>query len=202
MKRRSALAILYSSFLFGSMPVPYLYILLLARFGLPPAFVLTVAWLAASTALLLGVFIERSRLEAALALRLGGYFRPLAIATVSTALGSSYVIELEVSSFPLSTSYVDWFNLIVVSAIATALAFLVIIATRPSRLAALIASRVDRINRSSTVYRAAAYLVLTMALMFVGSRLYQYHRFMQCCGGGELAQCCITRGQFFFDYTE
>ena len=174
--RRSILAILYSSLIFGSLAVPYCYIAIGILIHNPiTALTTVVLWLAACTSLLLLIFISRSNLEETLTNKLGKYFRPLLIAVVIVAMGISCFIELGVANFALLVSVEYWYNLIMISGVATAFAFVAIILTRPSRLEKSIAFRLSPGNKSHTTYRVIGYLVLAFGLIFVCSKMYEFY---------------------------
>ena len=175
---RNPLALFYSSFLFGSLVVPYYYVALGILIPNPLTVMLKVfLLLAAGTTLLLLTLITRTRVEQALANRLGRIFQPLLVAAVMIAAVISWRIELAIASFPLILPVEYWFNLIEISAIATAVAFVVIIAAPPSRLERFLATRFDRSNKWSVANRTLGYLTLAAGLFLAGSELYQFYFF-------------------------
>ena len=173
---RNSLALFYSSFVFGSLAVPYYYVALGILIPnpltiMPQIFLL----LAASTTLLLLTLITRTRVEQVLANRLGRFFRPLLVAAVIIAAVLSWQIELAIASFPLILPVEYWSNLIEISVLATAVAFVVLIFAPPSRLERFLAARFNRSNKWFIANRTLGYLVLAAGLFLVGSELYQYY---------------------------
>jgi hypothetical protein len=173
---RNPLALLYSSFLLGSIAVPYLYLTLRILIHNPlTAMLQVVLWLAACTTLLLMTWITRTRLEQALGNKLGKFFRPLLITAVIVAMALSWLIELGIANFALLVPIEYWVNLIVVSAIATAVTFIIISFAPPSRLERFLAARFGRGNKRYIVYRMLGCLVLAMGCIFVCSKLYEFY---------------------------
>ena len=96
---RNSLALFYSSFVFGSLAVPYYYVALGILIPNPLTIMLQIfLLLAASTTLLLLTLITRTRVEQVLANRLGRFFRPLLVAAVIIAAVLSWQIELAIAS--------------------------------------------------------------------------------------------------------
>jgi hypothetical protein len=79
------------------------------------------------------------------------------------------------ATFPLLLPVEYWFNLLEISAIATAVAYIIIVSAPPSRLERFFAARFSRSNKGYIANRTLGYLVLSVGLFFVGSELYQYH---------------------------
>jgi len=149
---RNILAISCSSILFGSISVPYCYIATRALSHFKPTVTLIVVpVLVICTLFLFLVFISRTTLEQRLANKLGAYSYPLFIVMVVLALGSCYFIESIIANFTLFLPVEYWFYLILISGIASAVAFVIVIVTRPSRLENFIASKLHPSNRSSLV---------------------------------------------------
>ena len=174
--KRNPLALFYSSFVFGSLAVPYFYL----GFGIlshdPLVPLLQVfLWLAACTTLLLLTLITRTRVERALADRLGRIFRPLLIAVVVIAAAFLWLIGLAIAQFPLMLPVEYWSSLIQISAIATAVVLIVMISAPPSRLERFLAARFSRDNKWYIAHRALGCVMLAASLFFAGSELYQYY---------------------------
>ena len=173
---RNPLAILYSSFLLGNILFPSYYIVLGFIVHTPfPAPLSVVLWVAACTTLLLLTLISRSKLENALTCKLGRGGRPIVITVVVAAMAMLWLIALAIANLPLMAPVEYWFSVIEVSSIATALAFIVIVFTPPSRLERFLASKFSRGNKSYIAYRAIGYLVLAVGIIFIGSKLYEYY---------------------------
>jgi hypothetical protein len=170
---RNSLALFYSSFIFGSLAVPYYYLALGFLIREPITTMLQVfLWLAACTTLLLLILIARTRLEQMLAKILGRFFRPFLIMAVIIAAALSWQIELAIASFPLMLPVEYWSSLIEASAIATAIAFVVIVSTPPSRLESFLSARFTCENKS---HLAIGCLLLVLGFIFVGSELFQFY---------------------------
>ena len=174
--KRNALALFYSSFLFGSLAVPYHYLAIGILIPNPLTIMLQgFLLLPAGTTVLLLTLITRTRVEQALANRLGRIFRPLLITVVIIAAVLSWQIELAIASFPLILPVEYWSNLIEISAIATTVAFVVTISAPPSRLERSLAARFSRSNKWFIANRTLGYLVLAAGIFLVGSELYQFY---------------------------
>jgi hypothetical protein len=170
---RNPLALFYSSFLFGSLAVPYYYLALGFLIHEPITTALQVfLWLAACTTLLLLILIARTRLEQMLAKILGRFFRPFLIVAVTIAAALSWQIELGIASFPLMLPVEYWSSLIEASAIATAIAFVVVISTPPSRLERFLSARFTCENKWCV---AIGCLLLVLGFIFVGWEFYQLY---------------------------
>jgi hypothetical protein len=99
------------------------------------------------------------------------------------AVGSSYFIESKIANFTLLLPVEYWYYMIWISGAATVAALVVIIVAPPSRLEKFIATKLSRGNKSFIVYQAVGYLALTIVLLFVCSRLYQYRLYKRISGG-------------------
>jgi hypothetical protein len=173
---RSVLAILYTALVFGAISCPYYYVMRGALSYFPPrATWIIFAWLPASTAVLLLVFISKTKLEERLATKFGRYFQPILIVAVFLALGSACFLEAKIANFTLLLPVEYWYYLILISGVATVVAVVVIVLTRPSRLEQLIAAKVRGPNKSQAIYQTVGYLVLILGLVFAYSRLHQYY---------------------------
>jgi hypothetical protein len=170
---RNPLALFYSSFLFGSLAVPYYYLALGFLIHEPVTTMLQVfLWLAACTTLLLLILIARTRLEQMLAKILGRFFRPFLIVAVIIAAALSWQVALAIASFPLMLPVEYWSSLIEASAIATAIAFVVLVSTPPSRLESFLSARFTCENKW---YLAIGCLLLVLGFIVAGSELFQFY---------------------------
>jgi hypothetical protein len=85
-------------------------------------------------------------------------------------MSGSLFIQSKIASYTLLLPVEYWYYPILFSAAATAIALIVIVATRPSRLERFIAGKLSR----RVAYRTAGYLALAIGLVFVCAKLYQY----------------------------
>jgi hypothetical protein len=147
---RSFLAIAISSLLFGGIAVPYIYLALV--WHTDPLRIVT--WLAPCTIFLGLILVSRSWIEEKLAHQWGFFFRFLIVTLTIGAFIYSFFFTWALSSITIFVPpLVDWFYLIVNSGIATLIAFVIIIAARPSRLEKIIAAKVSGYGISPLLYR-------------------------------------------------
>lgn len=182
--KRNLLALLLASLVYGVIAAPWFW---LGVYALVPPFreMLLVGgpWIAADTAVLLLMFIARTRLEEALALRLGRWFRPLALAVAALALAQLWLTESTMPAMPLAPEVEYWSSLVSVSGGAAVVALAICAATPRSRLERVIASRLSRGKRSNALYRAVAILALMSVLVFASYQLYRFYLYSTYCVG-------------------
>jgi hypothetical protein len=185
---RSILALLLASLVYGIIAAPWYWLGVYALHPAPGILFLGAGaaadvLVAAATAVLLIMFIARTRLEEALARGLGRWFRPLALAVAALALAYVWLVQSMMAISPLGPSVEYWSNLISVAGGAAVVALAVCTATRPSRLERLMANRLSRGRASDVLYRAMGILVLMSALIFSGYQLYRVYLYSAHCAG-------------------
>jgi hypothetical protein len=189
--RRDPWAILYASLGFGGIAIPYCYFALQVTVSLlisfPISFRLTRLFLlGASTALLLLVFVARTRLEQRLSQTLGRYFPRLLAVLVVAAVGYLIAVTLALMNpFPLMLPVQSWADFITIAAVSALVAAVLVIVRPPSRLERAIASRLDRRNRRHRAYRAVGYAALTSGLLFASYWIYQDYLYGRYCSDAE-----------------
>ncbi len=189
---RSFLAIAISSLLFGGIAVPYFY-LALVWYTDPLSIVI---WLAPCTIFLGLILVSRSPIEEKLAHQWGFFFRFLIVTLTIGAFVYSFFFTWALSSITIFVPpVVDWFYLIVNSGIATLIAFVIIIAARPSRLEKIIAAKVSGYGTSSLLYRSAAYATLLVGFIFASFQLYRYYLYTDLCIGIVQPECQALFGK-------
>jgi hypothetical protein len=189
---RSFLAIAISSLLFGGIAVPYIYLALVWRTD--PLRIVT--WLAPCTIFLGLILVSRSWIEEKLAHQWGFFFRFLIVTLTIGALIYSFFFRWALSSITIFVPpVVDWFYLIVNSGIATLIAFVIIIAARPSRLEKIIAAKVSGYGTSPLLYRSAAYSTLLVGFIFASFQLYRYYLYTDLCVGIVQPECQVLFGK-------
>jgi hypothetical protein len=189
---RSFLAIAISSLLFGGIAVPYIYLALV--WHTDPLRIVT--WLAPCTIFLGLILVSRSWIEEKLAHQWGFFFRFLIVTLTIGALIYSFFFTWALSSITIFVPpVVDWFYLIVNSGIATLIAFVIIIAARPSRLEKIIAAKVSGYGIPPLLYRSAAYATLLVGFIFASFQLYRYYLYTDLCVGIVQPECQVLFGK-------
>jgi hypothetical protein len=182
--RRDRWAILYASLIFGVISTPYLYLGVYAAQGFFFSFEYAeVFWLPLSTALLLGVFIARTRLEQRLAATLGWLFPVLLGLVMAAAVGDVMSVTLLMMVQLLPTPAAAWTGAISVTAIAAIIVAAVVMARPPSRLEQAIALRLGGGNPRHRIYRAAGYVALLGGLVFASYWFRQDYIYNRYCVG-------------------
>ena len=177
---RDVLSVLYSALMFGTILSPYGYITggALSYFA-PSVALIIISWLVTSTALLLLVFVSKTKLEERLATKVGRYWQPTITLAVIAALASTYFVESKIANFTLLESVEYWYYLTLITEAATALALGVIVATIPSRLEKSLAFLFSPRNRFHVFCRAVGFLVLLVVVIVAGYKLYEYYLYKQ-----------------------
>jgi hypothetical protein len=189
MTRRDPWAILYASLIFGGLAIPYCYlalniaVILLINFPLHLG-LLALFLLGASTAVLLLVFIARTPLERRLSQRLRRLFPLLRAILIVLAAGYLVVdILASMNPFPLMLPVASWSDFMMIAAIATVVATVVVVVRPPSRLERAIAIRLDAGNSRHRAYRAFGYVTLLGGLIFASYWFRQCYLYEHYCVG-------------------
>jgi len=177
---RDILSIICSSFLFGTIFCPFLYIAFGVLSEFPNKFIIiTIPILILSTGFLFLTFTVESKIECYLKQKSGIFFRPFFVVTILLLFFVNLKILSIIANFTLLTDLEYWFYLSIFWGISWTISFFVLFLMRPLRLEVFICMYLTRSNNYYLHYRKILNIILLLILMFVFWIFYKFYLFVQ-----------------------